>query len=119
MLDENIAYVKRTTDEMISNIEMEIGKEMAIKLLPEIVKNVKLDSEEQLGRLTNMVRITSNTIQDRIKRNTNTRTLNLTNNFNESYKTVEELNKKTRNTTASISSDNNENSAKKMVKKVS
>lgn len=119
MLEKNIDYVKKTTDEMIYNIEMEIGKEMAIKLLPEIVKRVGLESEEQLGRLTNMVRITSNTIQDRIKRNTNTRTLNLTNNFHESYKTVEELNEKTRNTTAFITADDKAKSVKKMVKKAS
>lgn len=114
MLEENIDYIKKTADEMVVNIESEIGKEIAINLLPEIVKSVGLQSENQLGRLTNMVRITSNTIKGRIRRNTDTRTINLVNTFNSSYETVDNLNKKTCNMTVGV---NNNQVAKLKIKK--
>lgn len=95
MLEGNINYINKTTEDMIGCIEAEIGKDIAIDLLPKIVKLANLQSEFQLGRLTNLVRLTSNTIKDRVRRNTNTRTVNLVNNFNSSYETVDKLNKKT------------------------
>lgn len=116
MLEKNIDFIKRVTDEMVSNIEVEIGKEMAIELLPKIVKTAGLESEDQLGRLTNMVRITSNTIQDRIKRNTNTRTLNFVNTISESYQKVNVLNAKTCSPVTTVDS---ESVIKKKIKKAS
>lgn len=114
MLEENINYIQSTTEEMVDEIENEIGKEIAIEFLPNIVKTIGLESESQLERVTNMVRITSNTIKDRIRRNTNTRTMNLINTVNFSYETVDNLNKKTCNKTID---GTDELMAKKKIKK--
>lgn len=114
MLEKNVDCIKRVTDEMVSNIEVEIAKEMAIELLPKIIKTIGLKSEDQLGRLTNMVRITSNTIQDRIKRNTNTRSLNFINTISESYQKVNVLNAKTCNP---VVPNDSESVVKKKIKK--
>ncbi len=76
--------MKEINDNMVTNINVDIGRRFATSFFPEIKSKLKLSDEEDLVRLNGLVRLASATIQDRIKRNTNTRFINLMNVLQES-----------------------------------
>lgn len=118
MIDNDKEEINRVTGEMISSMESRVGKEIAISLVPKILSKIKFKDEEQLIRVNNSIRIASNTIQDRIHRNTMTRMHNLINTFEESYATSKDLLDKMRNSNLALSNDSVNKVNKKKVKKV-
>ena len=74
-------------EQMVDNINTKISKEIAIQFLPKLIRTMKIDNENSLIRINELVRLESNTIQNRITNNSKTRFMNLVNMIEESKTT--------------------------------
>ena len=109
-------------EQMIDNVNTNVSKQMAIDFLPNLIRSIEMNNENDLTRINELVRLTSNTIQNRITNNSRTRFTNLINMLGESRSTSLKMMEKTDKALEKL--ENNENikkerkNNKKKLKKV-
>lgn len=113
----NKINLEALNEEIIDKINTSVSKEMATQFLPKLIKLVKLDNENDLIRVNELVRLQSNTIQSRITNNSKTRFMNLVNMIGESRSTSLEMLKKTGKALEKLESDEKTKTVKKSSKK--
>ena len=109
-------------EEQLHNVNTNVSKQMAIDFLPNLIRSIEMNNENDLTRINELVRLTSNTIQNRITNNSRTRFTNLINMLGESRSTSLKMMEKTYKALEKL--ENNENikkerkNNKKKLKKV-
>ena len=99
---ENEGLEKEITISMIDGINSEVRKKFAVDFVPGLNNYGTIPNEEEKTRLIGLVRITSNTIQRRIEKNTMTRLINLQNMLRESSEKSDDLFKVVESTIVNI-----------------
>ena len=114
-LKDNVGEEKETTVEMVESINSNIRKIFAVDFVPGLNNYGSLPSEEEKARLIGLVRVTSNTIQTRIEKNTMTRLMNLQNILRESSEKSNNMFKSVESTIVNIDDVKSKKKTKKSV----
>lgn len=114
-LKDNVGEEKETTVEMVESINSNIRKIFAVDFVPGLNNYGSLPGEEEKARLIGLVRVTSNTIQTRIEKNTMTRLMNLQNILRESSEKSNNMFKNVESTIVNIDDVKSKKKTKKSV----